>query len=643
MLGFLKLKKNQNYLFVSVYLLTVIYVSYNILYEANWTFGDNLELWRTTAGGKWKELSAQIIPHLTRFNPLAFYDYNLLLFTPYYANALAYYIYVTLTFLLFSICFIILLKKIADSFTYAWSLLIGILYFIIFIFNYGSLVLFLDIIYPDRMVLVALSFFALCYYNAIKSDSTIYYICALFCAVIATYNKEPVFGIFVVIALTNISFYLKVLSRKHILFNIALIINGLIFTGLFYVFVYSIKTGSYLELNNEVSYFSIFFMQVNTNRIIACATILSCFRMYSLLFKTKNIKNLFYDVTLLAGLAYAIAFVILKLPTFYYTIPAYFLMLPSLMYWTLKSYVVKKTLPLLITIGLIVFCNVSWLELKQIFDMVHYRRQNEFIYLEKLAQKYKEGYQFVFIEEFLNDEDGSRNIQLRNYHRDIAVLAFNFILGEENSSNDYFVYDDDLDEYELDDKIVVFYSDFNLSGSKKQMDSATEKKLTNFSHTTKLLSLSVFYPKVETLKELISNNYSLNTGNYFHEIVLFDAGWSAQEDWGRWTDSANASLVMKVAPGVKGVKLVVSHMFIPANETLDMTILVNGIEVLSESYTQPISEIDIPLPQEVVNNLANDNIINIELQMPNVKSPKELGLSDDSRKLGVGLKEVKIY
>ncbi len=141
---------------------------------------------------------------------------------------------------------------------------------------------------------------------------------------------------------------------------------------------------------------------------------------------------------------------------------------------------------------------------------------------------------------------------------------------------------------------------------------------------------------------IMSVNNKLFVGELVDNYALFESGWSGQEDWGRWTDGTNAELTIKVTSDVKGVKLR-SNMFMPGDSTFDLNILVNGTQVLSESYTQPVSEINIPLPQEVINNLANNNIINIELQMPNVASPKELGLSEDSRKLGIGLKEFEIY
>jgi hypothetical protein len=69
---------------------------------------------------------------------------------------------------------------------------------------------------------------------ALETDKTKYYIIAIFSAAYASYCKEPVFGVFLIIAMTNCLFKFNTASKKEKNFYASLVINGVIFLVTYY-------------------------------------------------------------------------------------------------------------------------------------------------------------------------------------------------------------------------------------------------------------------------------------------------------------------------------------------------------------------------------------------------------------------------
>jgi hypothetical protein len=135
--------------------------------------------------------------------------------------------------------------------------------------------------------------------------------------------------------------------------------------------------------------------------------------------------------------------------------------------------------------------------------------------------------------------------------------------------------------------------------------------------------------RFEPTKKLIQ--FSLNSEGF---QILGD-GWSSPEPWGVWTDSKEA------------------EMYIPctfSNRKIDrLTLTVNSFGeqkvkiVVNGQYAKDIylinsvkKSITVNIPK---NDCKNGNNL-VLLKIPNSKSPKELGMGEDARSLGVGLIQI---
>ena len=115
-------------------------------------------------------------------------------------------------------------------------------------------------------------------------------------------------------------------------------------------------------------------------------------------------------------------------------------------------------------------------------------------------------------------------------------------------------------------------------------------------------------------------------------------GWAYPEQWGVWTEGTKAKVVLPIPAGNPKALTMDFRAFLTASH------LKQSVEVfVNNAFNQKVTfnqdqgnQIIIDLPQ----NDSRDYIA-IELRLPNAKSPKELGIGDDIRPLGVGLTGVE--
>ena len=112
------------------------------------------------------------------------------------------------------------------------------------------------------------------------------------------------------------------------------------------------------------------------------------------------------------------------------------------------------------------------------------------------------------------------------------------------------------------------------------------------------------------------------------------SGISGHESWGRWTDGAHVVLQFKkTLPSTFQLKLQTTGAFGP-NAGMPILVKVGSIQ---KEFTVTVPDQLIVLDFEGVENADR-----IEFVIPKPTSPKELGMSDDLRKLGLGLVSLAI-
>ena len=116
-------------------------------------------------------------------------------------------------------------------------------------------------------------------------------------------------------------------------------------------------------------------------------------------------------------------------------------------------------------------------------------------------------------------------------------------------------------------------------------------------------------------------------------------GWSGREPWSRWTDRGSAALVFQL-PNVQPAQLQIRMAAfvlaqLPAQR---VSLSINGYRVADLTLTnKEAADYTIELPLSV---LARDN--ELVLELPDAEYPSRLGVSSDTRLLGVNVQSIQI-
>lgn len=127
-----------------------------------------------------------------------------------------------------------------------------------------------------------------------------------------------------------------------------------------------------------------------------------------------------------------------------------------------------------------------------------------------------------------------------------------------------------------------------------------------------------------------------------------DRGWSIPEDFGTWTDGDMSTIIMKFRDtSVKPTRLLLeASAFLSKNKKNDFTvdILINnkiiGTLNYNITYGENMETQEIKIPDNSLNTLSG--AIEIKFVMHPTLSPYDLGLSLDTRKLGLGVKSLTL-
>jgi len=123
------------------------------------------------------------------------------------------------------------------------------------------------------------------------------------------------------------------------------------------------------------------------------------------------------------------------------------------------------------------------------------------------------------------------------------------------------------------------------------------------------------------------------------------SGWSFAEPWGKWTEGSNSFVTLKLSniPDRDMALSIEGHAFLTDKHPVqDIEVLVNQHSVETLRYTLPAS-LDtrvITIPKSLTQE--KKGLLLIEFKIKNPKSPADLGLSPDSRRLGLGLVSLRL-
>jgi hypothetical protein len=163
-----------------------------------------------------------------------------------------------------------------------------------------------------------------------------------------------------------------------------------------------------------------------------------------------------------------------------------------------------------------------------------------------------------------------------------------------------------------------------------QKEHATSMYLINLGMISVLLMAGLLYgcgdSKQTRMVDFRENSYPADVASV--------SGISGHEQWGRWTDAARAVLQFKkTLPPTFQLRLQTTLAFGP-NAGIPILVRAGSIQ----------KEFTVTSPNELI-VLDFEGVVNadrIEFVIPKPTSPKELAMSEDSRKLGLGLVSLAI-
>jgi hypothetical protein len=117
-------------------------------------------------------------------------------------------------------------------------------------------------------------------------------------------------------------------------------------------------------------------------------------------------------------------------------------------------------------------------------------------------------------------------------------------------------------------------------------------------------------------------------------------GWAYPESWGVWSEGNRAKVVLPIPSGnPKTLELDFRAFINPQNPRQRIEIFVNGsFQKRLEFTSDQGNKVIIKLPDKIIKDY-----VSLEFKLVDAKSPKELGVSDDNRKLAVGLTSANFW
>lgn len=120
-------------------------------------------------------------------------------------------------------------------------------------------------------------------------------------------------------------------------------------------------------------------------------------------------------------------------------------------------------------------------------------------------------------------------------------------------------------------------------------------------------------------------------------------GWGAPEAWGTWSEGHDAEMALRVPAQAKSISIQALAFVMPPTLAQRVIVRLNGVEVLSTRLTAfQGNSLEIPLNEQVRQTLPEDGALRLELHLPDAVSPRSLGMSDDARIMGLGVKSVSV-
>ena len=127
-----------------------------------------------------------------------------------------------------------------------------------------------------------------------------------------------------------------------------------------------------------------------------------------------------------------------------------------------------------------------------------------------------------------------------------------------------------------------------------------------------------------------------------HSFARFlGTGWGRMEDWGIWTLGREAIIELQLPAGERGAVRLEGRAFVLAGQhpRLSVSVEANGSPAAYQSATADNPELSITIPPGLVDERG---VLRLKLEVDQPRSPRQLGVADDDRILGFGMRALTI-
>lgn len=376
--------KNVSHFLVLVLISALAYL---VLFNVDWVLmhcGDDQQLLCSTVQGNlshgWMGIG--------RLWPLGLLDYSILLIFTDAPTALHHFLF---NVIVMAVSILLLFRILYRECKNWW---ISFFFLIILSMASGFLKIHMTCICPERFIFFLQAIYMYFWWKGSKEQSLIYYFIAWLAISYAIFTKEPVFGMVLVISLTNLIFGWDKLTQKDKIFHIAQIMSSLVFVWI-YLFAFmhtnmnfrSMYGGAFSSKKDLLDTIRFFFFQEPFLLLMLLMTIA---RAYMILKKSDK-SSLYTDSLLFGGMAYVFAYILIKINNLYYVIPSVVFALPSFAYWCGYFWKKKNNIALFA----MVLCAVSMIpsvyhtqnNVLEIYEC----RKNDMPFVDRLVDSYLSG------------------------------------------------------------------------------------------------------------------------------------------------------------------------------------------------------------------------------------------------------------
>jgi len=122
---------------------------------------------------------------------------------------------------------------------------------------------------------------------------------------------------------------------------------------------------------------------------------------------------------------------------------------------------------------------------------------------------------------------------------------------------------------------------------------------------------------------------------------LLASGWSQPEDWGTWSNRAEARILMPVTSGTNSLLLELNAFVTPKHPTQHVEIAIDGTLVTRAALSNYHgNKVSVPIPKSAREMIDQNGYAELKFRFADAVRPNEIGAGSDSRLLAIGIEAI---